>query len=87
VDIFSFGVVLWEIWTMGEQPYPSLSIQEIFAGVMAGNLRPAIPEGCEPEWAQLMHDCWQGNPLQRPTFGEVAERLEALVQQWSVSAK
>lgn len=33
VDVFSWGVVLWEIWTLGEQPYPNLSLQEIFAGV------------------------------------------------------
>ena len=52
--MFSFGVVLWEIWTLGEQPYPNLSLQEIFAGVMTGTLRPAIPPGCDPDWVQLM---------------------------------
>lgn len=86
VDVFSFGVVLWEIWTLGEQPYPTLSLHEIFAGVMTGNLRPAIPPDCEPAWAALMQDCWQGKPRARPTFGEVAERLELLVQQWSPAA-
>jgi hypothetical protein len=54
VDVFSFGVVLWEIWTLGDQPYPNLSLQEIFAGVMTGTLRPAVPPGCDPEWVQLM---------------------------------
>jgi hypothetical protein len=81
VDVFSFGVVLWEVWTFGDQPYPSLSLQEIFAGVMTGNLRPAVPADCDPAWAQLMHDCWQGKPRMRPTFGEIAQRLEAMVQQ------
>jgi hypothetical protein len=45
---------LWEIWTLGDQPYPNLSLQEIFAGVMTGTLRPAVPPGCDPEWVQLM---------------------------------
>jgi hypothetical protein len=57
VDVFSFGVVLWEIWTLGEQPYPNLSLQEIFAGVMTGTLRPAVPPGCDPDWVQLMQVC------------------------------
>jgi hypothetical protein len=54
VDVFSFGVVLWEIWTLGDQPYPNLSLQEIFAGVMTGTLRPAVPPGCDPAWVSLM---------------------------------
>lgn len=54
VDVFSFGIVLWEVWTLGEQPYPNLSLQEIFAGVMTGTLRPAIPTGCDPAWSSLM---------------------------------
>jgi hypothetical protein len=54
VDVFSFGVVLWEIWTLGDQPYPNLSLQEIFAGVMTGTLRPEVPPGCDPAWVSLM---------------------------------
>lgn len=54
VDVFSFGVVLWEIWTLGEQPYPNLSLQEIFAGVMTGTLRPSPPPDCDPDWMALM---------------------------------
>lgn len=54
VDVFSFGVVLWEIWQLGEQPYNSYSLADIFAGVMTGSLRPGVPPGCDPEWADLM---------------------------------
>jgi hypothetical protein len=54
VDVFSFGIVLWEIWTLGEQPYPNKSLQEIFAGVLTGNIRPQIPPNCDPLWASLM---------------------------------
>jgi hypothetical protein len=54
VDVFSFGVVLWEVWTLGEQPYPNLSLQEIFAGVMTGTLRPSPPPDCDPDWMALM---------------------------------
>jgi hypothetical protein len=73
---------MWEIWTLGEQPYPNLSLQEIFAGVMTGTLRPALPPGCDPAWASLMQDCWQGNPRLRPTFTEIIHGLEAMLQRW-----
>ncbi|GBF93918.1 hypothetical protein Rsub_06167 [Raphidocelis subcapitata] len=82
VDVFSFGVCMWEIWTLGEQPYPNLSLQEIFAGVMTGTLRPALPPGCDPAWASLMQDCWHGNPRLRPSFTEIIHRLEAMLQRW-----
>lgn len=83
VDVFSFGIVLWEIWTLGEQPYPNLSLQEIFAGVMTGTLRPAIPPGCDQDWVQLMQDCWHAVPRMRPSFTDIISRLEAMLQRWS----
>lgn len=86
VDVFSFGVCLWEIWTLGEQPYPSLSLQEIFAGVMTGTLRPGLPAGCDPAWASLMTDCWHGAARLRPAFSDVVARLEAMLARWNASA-
>jgi hypothetical protein len=73
VDVFSFGIVLWEVWTLGEQPYPNLSLQEIFAGVMTGTLRPAIPGGCDPAWASLMQV--GGASVEPPPPGATFNRL------------
>eukprot|EP00775_Hariotina_reticulata_P008219 gene8219-8411_t len=83
VDVFSFGVVLWEIWTLGEQPYPNLSLQEIFAGVMTGTLRPSTPHDCDPDWLALMQDCWHGVPGKRPSFTDIITRLEGMLQRCS----
>ncbi|GLI71474.1 hypothetical protein VaNZ11_016612 [Volvox africanus] len=80
VDVFSFAIVLWEIWQLGEQPYSSYSLADIFAGVMTGSLRPDLPSDCDPDWATLMKACWHGNPRARPSFGEVAERLEDILE-------
>jgi hypothetical protein len=80
VDVFSFGVVLWEIWMLGATPYQEVSsMAEIFQGVMDGVLRPRIPEGCDPAWEALMVACWAGDAVERPSFASVAERLEEIM--------
>ena len=58
VDVFSFGVVLWEIWQLGEVPYGGRGMSEIWQGVMSGTLRPEVPADCDPAWAELMVSCW-----------------------------
>jgi len=85
VDVFSYGIVLWEIWRLGEQPYGDIAVNEIFGGVMTGSLRPSVANGdFPPEWVALMEACWGGVPKRRPSFTEIAETLEALVDQWSI---
>ncbi len=86
VDGFSCGVVLWEIWTLGELPYPNLGLQEIFAGVMTGTLRPTVPQGCDPGWAALMQECWHAVPRMRPSFTDIIARLEAMLARWALAA-
>ncbi|EFJ42097.1 hypothetical protein VOLCADRAFT_121569 [Volvox carteri f. nagariensis] len=80
VDVFSFGIVLWEIWQLGEQPYSSYSLADIFAGVMTGSLRPGVPGDCDPDWAALMQACWHDSPRARPSFNAIAERLEEVLE-------
>ena len=85
LQVYSFGVCLFEMWTMcAEQPYKNMAISDIFAGVITGSLRPAIPDGMDAEWASIMTDCWHSDPSARPSFTEVAERLDALLQGWRV---
>ncbi len=48
--MYSFAICLWEIWHMGcEGPYHGLPTNDVFAGVLTGSLRPAIPEDMDPE--------------------------------------
>ncbi|KAL3503759.1 hypothetical protein ACH5RR_038208 [Cinchona calisaya] len=77
VDVFSFGIVLWEILT-GEEPYANMHYGAIIGGIVNNTLRPIIPGFCDPEWRKLMEQCWAPNPVVRPSFTEIAGRLRAM---------
>jgi hypothetical protein len=75
IDVFSFGVVMWEIATGGGEPYgASASPEAVMAAVRAG-ARPPPPHGCDARWAALMHACWAASPAARPTFAEIVPML------------
>uniref|UniRef100_A0A8C3K7Z4 Tyrosine-protein kinase receptor n=1 Tax=Calidris pygmaea TaxID=425635 RepID=A0A8C3K7Z4_9CHAR len=71
-DVWSFGVVLWEISSLAEQPYQGLSNEQVLKFVMDGGYLDQ-PDSC-PE--SLMQMCWQYNPKMRPTFIEIIEMLK-----------
>ncbi|KAM1350305.1 hypothetical protein ACFX2F_004273 [Malus domestica] len=77
VDIFSFGIVLWEILT-GDEPYANMHYGAIIGGIVNNTLRPTIPSYCDPEWKTLMEQCWAPNPAARPSFTEIARCLRAM---------
>ncbi|RVX10921.1 putative serine/threonine-protein kinase SIS8 [Vitis vinifera] len=76
VDVYSFGIAMWELLT-GEEPYGKLSSEEIIAGIIKGNLRPKIPT-CDPAWRSLMERCWSSDPGSRPDFSEIAKELRVM---------
>lgn len=77
VDVFSFGIVLWEILT-GEEPYANMHYGAIIGGIVNNTLRPPIPSFCDLEWRRLMEQCWAPNPAARPSFTEIAGRLRSM---------
>ncbi|KAL9228298.1 hypothetical protein vseg_003892 [Gypsophila vaccaria] len=77
VDVFSFGIALWEILT-GEEPYANMHCGAIIGGILKNTLRPPIPERCDPEWRKLMEQCWSVDPDVRPSFTEITNRLRSM---------
>ncbi|KAJ0988512.1 hypothetical protein J5N97_006868 [Dioscorea zingiberensis] len=77
VDVFSFGIVMWEILT-GEEPYANMHYGAIIGGIVNNTLRPPVPASCDPEWRRLMEQCWAPDPVQRPSFTQIASRLRTM---------
>lgn len=78
-DIWSYGVVLWEIYSYGLQPYYGYSNQEVIAMVRGGELLGA-PAACPPPMYALMRDCWKHTPQRRPNFEEIVNRIQEWIQ-------
>ncbi|CAG0907189.1 unnamed protein product [Cyprideis torosa] len=79
-DVWAFGVLMWEIWSYGLQPYYGYSNQEVIELVRSRQLL-ACPEGCPSAVYSLMVECWHELPSRRPTFPEIHSRLRT----WSQS--
>ncbi|CAM8994863.1 unnamed protein product [Rhodiola kirilowii] len=75
VDVYSFGLILWELIS-GSIPYEDMNpIQAAFA-VVSKNLRPAFPKDCPPAMKALIEQCWSSNAEKRPDFWQVVKVLE-----------
>ncbi|TKC37360.1 hypothetical protein EI555_002877 [Monodon monoceros] len=74
-DVWSFGVVLWEIATLAEQPYQGLSNEQVLRFVMEGGLLDK-PDNCPDMLFELMRMCWQYNPKMRPSFLEIISSIK-----------
>jgi mitogen-activated protein kinase kinase kinase 9 len=75
-DVYSYGIILWEIWTQKEV-YEGLAPPQIIHRVANESLRPPVPEDCP--WKDLMVRCWSQLPLDRPDFDTIVEELNKIL--------
>ncbi|WOL18901.1 serine/threonine-protein kinase STY46 [Canna indica] len=79
-DVFSFGIVLWELLT-AKIPYEYLTPLQAAVGVVQKGLRPTIPKNTHPKLAELLEKCWQQDPASRPNFSEILETLQHIAKE------
>lgn len=77
-DVWSFGVLLWEIFTLGGSPYPGIPVEELFKLLKEGH-RMDKPANCTHELYMIMRECWHAVPSQRPTFKQLVEDLDRVL--------
>ncbi|KAH8363365.1 hypothetical protein KR084_009073 [Drosophila pseudotakahashii] len=77
-DIWSFGILMWEIVTLGSTPYPGISAADVMRKVRDG-YRLEKPEHCRRELYNIMYYCWSHDPQERPLFGEIIQMLDKLL--------
>ncbi|XP_069464985.1 inactive tyrosine-protein kinase 7 [Ambystoma mexicanum] len=74
-DVWSFGVLMWEVFTHGELPHSKLEDKEVLAGFQSGKMKLPLPDGCPSKLYKLMQRCWATSPKDRPSFSEIANTL------------
>eukprot|EP00111_Clytia_hemisphaerica_P017629 TCONS_00052156-protein len=79
-DVWAYGVVLFEITTLGGTPYPTVSNRELL-NLLASGYRMEKPQNCTDLMYDVMMHCWNEDPLQRPTFTELRDHLEEIMSQ------
>ncbi|XP_076044158.1 vascular endothelial growth factor receptor 1-like isoform X2 [Oratosquilla oratoria] len=78
-DVWSYGVVLWEIFSLGQTPYPGLEFDMEFLRNLEKGMRMEQPPYATYELYQMMLDCWHDDPRQRPRFSELEEALGGMI--------
>ncbi|XP_035279566.1 ephrin type-B receptor 1-like isoform X2 [Anguilla rostrata] len=78
-DVWSYGIVMWEVMSFGERPYWDMSNQDVINAIEQDYRLPA-PMDCPAALHQLMLDCWQKDRNARPRFSDIVNTLDKMIR-------
>ncbi|XP_039218819.1 mast/stem cell growth factor receptor Kit [Crotalus tigris] len=75
-DVWSYGILLWELFSLGSSPYPGMPVDSKFYKNIKEGYRMFSPEYAPPEIFNTMKSCWDADPVKRPTFKQIVQLIE-----------
>lgn len=78
-DVWSYGIVMWEVMSYGERPYWDMSNQDVINAIDQDYRLPPPPD-CPTVLHLLMLDCWQKDRVQRPKFEQIVSALDKMIR-------
>ncbi|XP_065204948.1 fibroblast growth factor receptor homolog 1-like [Planococcus citri] len=78
-DSWSYGILLWEMMTLGGIPYPSVPCCEELHQILLKGYRMECPPNCPPKIYAMMRECWMYNPNDRPDFQKIMQDLDEIL--------
>uniref|UniRef100_A0A8C1ZDK4 Platelet-derived growth factor receptor alpha n=1 Tax=Cyprinus carpio TaxID=7962 RepID=A0A8C1ZDK4_CYPCA len=78
-DVWSYGILLWEIFSLGGTPYPGMVVDSSFYNKIKSGYRMAKPEHASSEVYELMMKCWNSEPEKRPSFHSLSDTVASLL--------
>ncbi|RXG56567.1 Platelet-derived growth factor receptor alpha [Armadillidium vulgare] len=77
-DVWSYGVTLWEMFTLGNTPFPGFPLNHLGTALVKG-MRLEKPKYCNDQIYNLLLQCWRSNPVERPCFNKIADILSDML--------
>ncbi|XP_032996180.1 macrophage colony-stimulating factor 1 receptor [Lacerta agilis] len=75
-DVWSYGILLWEIFSLGRSPYPGMKVNSKFYSLVKQGYHMGRPEFAPEDMYNIMTACWNMEPTQRPTFSQISTFLQ-----------
>ncbi|XP_051514407.1 macrophage colony-stimulating factor 1 receptor-like [Myxocyprinus asiaticus] len=78
-DVWSYGILLWEIFSLGKSPYPNILVDSKFYKMIKCGYQMSRPDFASPEMYTIMKMCWNLEPAERPTFSKISQLIERML--------